>query len=83
MELLPNARRMAIVYDAAFRLPGQKEELEAQARARNVDLSIHPARQPEDVGLALEACKAAGAEAVNFPASPLFRFLPRFSEREV
>jgi hypothetical protein len=53
MELLPNARRMAIVYDAAFRLPGQKEELEAQARARNVDLSIHPARQPEDVGLAL------------------------------
>jgi putative ABC transport system substrate-binding protein len=72
MELLPDARRMAIVYDAAFHLPGQREELEAQARARNVELSIHAARQPEDFGPALEACKAAGAEAVNFLASPLF-----------
>src|SRR6266403_3875867 len=47
------------------------------ARGRGVELSIYPVRKPEDVGPALERSKAAGAEAVNFLASPLFSTLFR------
>jgi putative ABC transport system substrate-binding protein len=72
MELLPNARHMATIFDAAVRMAGQMEELKAAANARNVELSIFPVRKPEEVATALEAGKAAGAEAVNFLASPLF-----------
>jgi hypothetical protein len=40
-------------------------------------LSAYPVRRPEDLGRALESSKAAGAEAVNFLASPLFSTLFR------
>jgi putative ABC transport system substrate-binding protein len=72
MELLPNARRIATIFDAAVQLAGQMEELQGAARARNVELSTYPVRKPEEVAAALEAAKAAGAEAVNFLATPLF-----------
>lgn len=77
MELLPNARHMAIIFDTAVQWPGQMEELQSAARTRNVELSVYPAQRPEDVAPALEACKAAGAEAVNFLASPLFSVASR------
>lgn len=77
MELLPGARRMAVIFDAAVELPDQIKELENAARGRGVELSIYPVRKPEDVGPALERSKAAGAEAVNFLASPLFSTLFR------
>ncbi len=72
MELLPNARRMAIVFDADVQLAGQMEELHAAARSRNVELFDYPVRKPAEIASALEASKAAGAEAINFLASPLF-----------
>jgi putative ABC transport system substrate-binding protein len=77
MELLPNARRMAAIYDAAFEFPGQLDDLKNAARARNVELLSYPARKPLDVIAALDASKAAGAEAVNFLASPLFSIATR------
>ena len=72
MELMPNARRMAIVYDGNVELSGQMQELKAAVLARNIELSIFPVRNPDEVAAALEAGKAAGVEAVNFLASPLF-----------
>jgi putative ABC transport system substrate-binding protein len=72
IELLPNARRMATVFDTAVQLAGQMEELKAAALARDVELSSFPIRKPEEIASALEAARAAGAEAVNFLASPLF-----------
>jgi putative ABC transport system substrate-binding protein len=72
MELLPNARRMAIVYDTAVQLPAQVTELEAGTRSRNVELSVFPVQKLEDIAPALESAKAAAAAAVNFLASPLF-----------
>src|SRR4029077_19956128 len=77
MELLPNARRMATIFDAAFEFPGQLDELRTATKARNVELLAYPARKPEDAISALEAAKAAGAEAVNFLASPLFSVATR------
>lgn len=72
MELLPNARRMATIFDADVQLAGQMKELHDAAGARSVELFDYPVRKPEEVAPAMEACKAAGAEAVNFLASPLF-----------
>lgn len=77
MELLPNAKRMAAIYDAAFEFPGQLDDLRTATKARNVELLAYPARKPEDAISALEAAKAAGAEAVNFLASPLFSVATR------
>jgi len=77
MELLPNAKRMAAIYDAAFEFPGQLDELRNATKARNVELLAYPARKPEDVGAALEAARAGGAEAINFLASPLFSVATR------
>jgi putative tryptophan/tyrosine transport system substrate-binding protein len=48
------------------------KELHVAAGARSVELFDYPVRKPEEVAPAMEACKAAGAEAVNFLASPLF-----------
>jgi len=77
MELLPNAKRMAAIYDAAFEFPVQLDDLRTATKARNVELLAYPARKPEDAISALEAAKAAGAEAVNFLASPLFSVATR------
>jgi putative ABC transport system substrate-binding protein len=45
--------------------------LENGARARAVELSIHRAAWREEIGGAIDAAKAAGAEAVNVLAGPL------------
>ncbi len=57
MELMPNARRMAVIYDAAVQLPAQVQELQSVARVRGVELSIFPTRKPADVVVALDAAK--------------------------
>jgi putative ABC transport system substrate-binding protein len=72
MELLPNARRMALLFDTDVQMAGQMEELHSAARSRNIELLDYPIHKPEEIAPALEAAKAAGAEAVNFMASPLF-----------
>jgi putative ABC transport system substrate-binding protein len=72
MELLPNARRMALLFDTDVQMAGQMEELHSAARSRNIELLDYPVHKPDEIAPALEAAKAAGAEAVNFLASPLF-----------
>ena len=45
--------------------------LEDGALARSVELSIHRVEWREEIGSAIDAAKAAGAEAVNVLAAPL------------
>ena len=71
MELLPNARRMATIFDADVQLAGQMKELHDAAGARSVELFDYPVRKPEEVAPAMEAARP-GRRAVNFLASPLF-----------
>jgi putative tryptophan/tyrosine transport system substrate-binding protein len=50
----------------------QLQSMQEAARARNVELSVFTVTRPEDIAPAIDAAKAAGAEAINFLASGLF-----------
>jgi putative ABC transport system substrate-binding protein len=65
LEFLPGIRRLAALSDA------QNNILVDAARARGVELSIHRVERKEDMGPAVSAAKAGGAEALNVLASPL------------
>ncbi|MFI4999328.1 MAG: ABC transporter substrate-binding protein [Reyranellales bacterium] len=71
MELLPTARRLAVLADARLLTPAQVEKLESAARLKNVELSIVRIEKPEDIAPALAAARTAGAEGVNILGSPL------------
>jgi putative ABC transport system substrate-binding protein len=72
MELMPSAHRMAALADPNATPPDKLERLQAQARARVVELSVHPAGKPDEIAAAVHAAKAAGATALNVLATPLF-----------
>jgi ABC-type uncharacterized transport system substrate-binding protein len=71
LEFLPGVRHLAALFDAQNNTPAQLQTLLDAARARGVELSIHRVERKEDIGLAIGAAKAGGAEALNVLASPL------------
>ena len=71
LELLPQAKRLAILADARLLKPVQIEKFEIMARQKGVALSIVRVDNPEDIEPGLRAVKAAGAEGVNILGSPL------------
>jgi ABC-type uncharacterized transport system substrate-binding protein len=71
LEFLPGVRHLAALSDAQNNSPAQLQTLLDAARARGVELSIHRVERKEDIGLAIGAAKAGGAEALNVLASPL------------
>jgi putative ABC transport system substrate-binding protein len=71
LEFLPGVRHLAALSDAQNNTPAQLQTLLDAARARGVELSIHRVERKEDIGLAIGAAKAGGAEALNVLASPL------------
>jgi putative tryptophan/tyrosine transport system substrate-binding protein len=77
MELLPRAKRLAILADARLLKPAQVEKFEAAARQKVVALSFVRVEKPEEIEPGLQAAQAAGAEGVNILGSPLL-----FSNRQ-
>jgi putative ABC transport system substrate-binding protein len=71
LEFLPGVRHLAALSDAQNNIPAQLQTLLDAARARGAELSIHRVERKEDIGLAIDAAKAGGAEALNVLASPL------------
>jgi putative tryptophan/tyrosine transport system substrate-binding protein len=71
LEFLPGVRHLAALSDAQNNTPAQLQTLLDAARARGVELSIHRVERKEDIGLAIGAAKAGGAQALNVLASPL------------
>lgn len=69
MELLPRARTLAVLGDATLKDDGAA--LGLIARARGVDLHVLTVKNPGDIGPAIEAAHAKGAEAINVLATPL------------
>jgi putative ABC transport system substrate-binding protein len=70
MDLLPQARRMAVMVErnsAGFR---QIPLLVEASRGRGVTLTIHEVATSEEMASAVDAARAAGAEALNVLASP-------------
>jgi putative ABC transport system substrate-binding protein len=75
-ELLPEARRVAVLADSQTTGERQLDLLRTASRARAVELSIHAVARGEDVAPAVEAAKAAGAQALNVLFSPVSQSVP-------
>jgi ABC-type uncharacterized transport system substrate-binding protein len=71
LEFFPDVRHLAVLSDAQNNIPAQLQALLDIARARGVEISIHRVERNEDIGSAIDAAKAAGAQALNVLASPL------------
>jgi putative ABC transport system substrate-binding protein len=70
MELLPNAHHLAVLADP--NMPHDLAAMREVAGARGVELSIHWAANPDEVGPVIEAAEKTGAEALNVLSSPMF-----------
>lgn len=71
VELLPRARRLAALGDALLLQPPTTARLEAVARSQGAVLEVIGVRTPEDIGPAIDAVRARGAEGLNVLATPL------------
>ncbi|HLX15224.1 MAG TPA: ABC transporter substrate-binding protein [Bradyrhizobium sp.] len=72
LELVPSARHVAALADPDTTPPQQLQALEEDARSRNIELSIHRAKTREEIVPAIEAARAAGAQAINVLSSLKF-----------
>jgi putative ABC transport system substrate-binding protein len=70
IEAVPGVRRIAALAHSAIAARPHMEEQQALARSRGVELSVFPFAGRGDIGPALDAAKAGGAEAINFLATP-------------
>ena len=72
IEAVPGARRIAAMADSRQTPPYHLQALQHAARSRGVELSVIGVSGPEEIAAAIDAAKTAGAEALNFLATPLF-----------
>jgi putative ABC transport system substrate-binding protein len=72
IELLPGVRRMAALADPTVQSAQQLQALQEAARARGVELLIHPVTSADAIVPAINAAKAAGAGGLNLLAAGLF-----------
>ena len=72
IEAVPGARRLAAMADSRQTPPYHLQALQHAARSRGVELSVIGVSGPEEIAAAIDAAKTAGAEALNFLATPLF-----------
>ncbi|HTZ34741.1 MAG TPA: ABC transporter substrate-binding protein [Stellaceae bacterium] len=77
LGLVPGVHRIAALADASSIKQNHLRELEDAAKARGVELSIHPVAEPEQIAPAIDAAKAGGAEALNVLASPFMKAAER------
>ena len=70
-EVIPDARRMAALADSNVSR-SHLQALQEAAQRRGIELSVIGVAGPEEIVPAINSAKAAGAEAINFLASPLF-----------
>jgi putative ABC transport system substrate-binding protein len=69
IELLPGVRRLAALADPLVALPRALEAIEAAARGRSIELTIHKIASATDIAPAIDKAKAAGAQGLNVLAS--------------
>jgi putative ABC transport system substrate-binding protein len=71
IEMVPAARRMAVIADANTAAPQNMRALKEAAGARGVELAVHLIERPERIVPEIEEAKRAGADALNVLASPM------------
>jgi putative ABC transport system substrate-binding protein len=70
--MIPGARRLGVLADATVTTPQQLRTLEAAARVRNIELSIHTVRRADEIAAAIDRAKAADVAALNVLSASLF-----------
>jgi putative ABC transport system substrate-binding protein len=71
IEMVPGARRIAVLGDANTAAPGNMRTLQEAAKGRGVELDIRLVQRPERTVPEIEEAKSAGADAFNVLASPI------------
>jgi putative ABC transport system substrate-binding protein len=71
-ELVPSARRLAVLRDPAVTPDERRVAIEAGARDLGIAIDMFDARSVQEIAPALRRAHDAGAGAVNILASPLF-----------
>ena len=72
MEAVPRARRVAALADARTMQPQRVQQYKDAAQARGIEVSVVAVAAPHEIATAIDGAKAAGAEALNVLAGPLF-----------
>ena len=72
IEAVPGARRIAAMADSKTTPLHHLQALQQGARSRGVGLAVFEVGGPQEIASAIDAAKAAGVEALNFLATPLF-----------
>lgn len=72
IELVPGMKRLAIFADPGTATAEEVEVLRKEAKARGIDARAWQIRSAAEIGPAIEAARAWGAEGLNALASPLF-----------
>ncbi len=75
-EGVPGLRRMAALADSTVTQQRHLDSLQDAARKRGFELSVFGVAKRGEVVPAIEAAKAAGAQALNLLATPLFTVNP-------
>jgi putative tryptophan/tyrosine transport system substrate-binding protein len=83
IEAVPAARKIAALADSTVTPRRHLEALQDAAQRRGVALSIFGVANREEVVPAIEAARAAGAQALNLLATPLFTVNTRGIMEEV
>ncbi len=71
-EVVPAARRMALLRDPALAPPEHMAALAAAARDLGISLDVIEVRQPDEIAAAFRRARAGDDDAVNLLASPIF-----------
>jgi putative tryptophan/tyrosine transport system substrate-binding protein len=71
-ELLPEAKRFAVLNDASIRLPDRPPALAAASEKLSISLSTYDVRVPADLEPAFQAMQREGLSGVNVISSALF-----------
>jgi ABC-type uncharacterized transport system substrate-binding protein len=77
MQVVPSARRIAVLTEPRVTQPAELKPLENAASAHGVELVIFTAGVPEEITPAMDKAKASGAGALNVLSAPLFSFKRR------
>jgi putative tryptophan/tyrosine transport system substrate-binding protein len=72
IELIPEARHIAVLVDPGTSSPDQLKPLFQVARSRDINISTHVAGTRQEIGPAIEEARTRGAEGLNVLASALF-----------
>jgi putative tryptophan/tyrosine transport system substrate-binding protein len=72
IEAIPGLRKLAILADANVTKPAHLQQLEEAAHIRGIEPLVRGVAKRGDVIAAIKDVKAAGAQAINFLATPLF-----------